>query len=141
MKAETRPDDGVLYWSYILIYVDDILCMHHDPGSPLVKLDENFKMKEGSIQVPIFYLGANLKKNVLPNGVVALGMSSRKYVQSAVQNVQDYLAEIPGDQKLLNKASGLFAGKYKPELDDSPELDPTRANLYQSQIGILRWCM
>jgi hypothetical protein len=45
MKAETRPDDGVLYWAYILIYVDDILCLHHDPGSPLAKLDEYFKMK------------------------------------------------------------------------------------------------
>jgi hypothetical protein len=52
VKAETRPDDGVLYWAYILIYVDDILCVHHDPGSPLAKLDEYFKMKEGSIQVP-----------------------------------------------------------------------------------------
>jgi hypothetical protein len=52
MKSETRPDDGVLYWAYILIYVDDILCVHHDPGSPLAKMDEYFKMKEGSIQVP-----------------------------------------------------------------------------------------
>jgi hypothetical protein len=40
MKAETHPDDGVLYWAYILIYVDDILCVHHDPGSPLENLDE-----------------------------------------------------------------------------------------------------
>jgi hypothetical protein len=32
-------------------------------------------------------------------------------------------------------------GGYKPELDESPELDPTRANFYQSQIGILRWCL
>jgi hypothetical protein len=39
MKAETRPDDGVLYWAYILIYVDYILCVHHDPGAPLAKLD------------------------------------------------------------------------------------------------------
>jgi hypothetical protein len=29
MKDETRPDDGVLYWAYMLIYVDDILCVHH----------------------------------------------------------------------------------------------------------------
>jgi hypothetical protein len=29
MKAETRPDDGVLYWAYILIYFDDILCVHN----------------------------------------------------------------------------------------------------------------
>jgi hypothetical protein len=39
MKAETRPYDGVLYWAYILIYVDDILFVHNDPGSPLAKLD------------------------------------------------------------------------------------------------------
>jgi hypothetical protein len=71
MKAETGPDDGVLYWAYILIYVDDILCVHHDPDAPLEKLDEYFKMKEGYIHVPTFYLGAKLKKTVLSNGVVA----------------------------------------------------------------------
>jgi hypothetical protein len=86
-------------------------------------------------------LGAKLKKTVLPNGVVAWGMSSSKYVQSAVQNVKECLAALPGDQKLMKKASGPFAGGYNPELDESPELDPTRANFYQSQIGILRWCV
>jgi hypothetical protein len=126
MKAETRPDYGVLYWAYILIYVDDILCVHHDPGAPLSKLDEYFKMKEGYIKVPTFYLGVKLKKTFLPNGMVAWVMSSSKYVQSAVQNVQDYMAALPGNQKLL---------------DESPELDPTRENFYQSQIGILRWCV
>jgi hypothetical protein len=100
-----------------------------------------FKMKEGSIQIPTFYLGAKLKKTALPNGVVVWGMSSSKYVQSAVHNVQDYLAALPGYQKLLKKASGPFAGGYTPELDESPELDPTRANFYQSHIGILRWCV
>jgi hypothetical protein len=68
-------------------------------------------------------------------------MSSSKYVQSAVQNVKEYLTALPGDQMLAKKASGPFGGGYKPELDENPELDPTRANLYQSQIGILRWCV
>jgi hypothetical protein len=36
MKEETRPDDGVKYWAYILIYFDDILCVHRDPGTSLV---------------------------------------------------------------------------------------------------------
>jgi hypothetical protein len=39
IKAEMHPDDGMLYWAYILIYVDDILCVHHDHGMPLAKLD------------------------------------------------------------------------------------------------------
>jgi hypothetical protein len=135
---EGCPDDGVIYWAYILIYVDDILCVHHEPGDPLAKLDEYFNMKEGSIQVTTFYLGSKLKKTAPPNDVVAWGMSSSKYVQSAVQNVQDYLAKLPGDQKLLKKASGPFAGGYKPDIDESPELDPTRETFYQSQIWILR---
>jgi hypothetical protein len=40
MKAEMRPNYGVHDWAYILIYVDDILCVHHDPGTPLAELDE-----------------------------------------------------------------------------------------------------
>jgi hypothetical protein len=141
MKAETRHDDGVLYWAYILIYVDEILCVHHDPCSPLAKLYKYFKMNDGSIQVPTFFLGAKLKKTVLPNGVVAWGMISSNYVQSDVQNIKEYLVALPGDQKLMKKASGPFTGGYKPEIDESPEMDPTRANFYQSPIGILRWCV
>jgi hypothetical protein len=109
-KAETWPDDGVLYWVYMLIYVDNILCVYHDPGTAFAKLDDYFKMKEGYIQVTTFYLGDKLKKTVLPNGVVAWGKSSIKYVQYAVQNVQEYLTALPGDHKLLKKASGPFSG-------------------------------
>jgi hypothetical protein len=117
------------------------LCLHHDPGTPLAKLDEYFKMKEGSIQVPTFYLGAKLKKTAPPNGMIAWGMSSSKYVQSAVQNVQEYLTAVPGDRMLLKRYHSPFAGGYKPELDESPEMEPIKANLFQSQVGILLWCV
>ena len=30
-KAETRPTDNFRYYAYILCYVDDIFCMHHNP--------------------------------------------------------------------------------------------------------------
>jgi hypothetical protein len=49
--------------------------------------------------------------------MVAWGMSSSKYVQSAVQNVKEYLAALPGYQMLVKKASGPFEGGYNPELD------------------------
>jgi hypothetical protein len=68
-------------------------------------------------------------------------MISSKYVQSAVHNVQDYLAALPGDQKLPKKAYGPFTGGYNPELDESPELDSIIANFYKSHIVILRWCV
>jgi hypothetical protein len=78
MKEETRPDYGVKYWAYILIYVDGILCVHHDPGTSLAHIDKYFKMKPGSNMEPTFYLGAKLNKTVVPNGVVAWGVSSSK---------------------------------------------------------------
>jgi hypothetical protein len=42
MKEDTRPDDGVKYWAYIIINVDDILCVHHDPGTSLAQIDKYF---------------------------------------------------------------------------------------------------
>jgi hypothetical protein len=112
MKEETRPYDGVKYWAYILIYVDNILCVHNDPGTSLAQIDKYFKMKLGSIREPTFYLGSKLKKTVITNGVVAWGMSSNKYVQSAVQNVQEYLNE-NGDRKLKKKAYDPFEATYR----------------------------
>jgi hypothetical protein len=79
--------DGFEYWANIFIYVNDIICVHHNPGDELVRLDKYFKMKDGSIQEPTFYLGAKLKKTVMLNGVIAWSMSSSRYVNAAVQNV------------------------------------------------------
>jgi hypothetical protein len=138
MKADTRPEDGVIYWAYILIYVDNIIYVHHGTGTPLAKLYENFKMKEGSIQVPTFYLRAKLNKTVLPDGVVAWGIISSKCVQYTVHNVQEYLAAFPDGKMLPKKSPAPFTGGYKPELDERPELDPVMANFFQSQLGILR---
>jgi hypothetical protein len=111
IKAGMHPDDGMLYWACMLIYVDAILCVYCDPGVPLGKLDEYFKIKEGSIQVPNFYLGVKLKWTVLSNGAVAWGMISRKYVQSAVHNVKEYLTALSGGNKLMKKA-------YCPFIED-----------------------
>jgi hypothetical protein len=137
MKRETRHDDGVQYWAYILIYVDVILCKHHEPCVPLTKLDQYFKMKNGSIEEPTFYLGAKLKKATLPNGVIAWGMISSKNVQSVVRNVKDYLTDSTGGRALNKRAYGPFPFDYHPELDATPELTPAMANFYQTQIGVL----
>jgi Reverse transcriptase (RNA-dependent DNA polymerase) len=91
MKRVTRPNDGFEYYCYVLLYVDDILCIHHDAVSVLNEMDWYFLMKPGSIGDPDVYLGAKLQQTVLSNGVVAWGMSSSKYVQEAVKNVELYL--------------------------------------------------
>ena len=60
MEPETDPDRDK-YYSYILCYVDDVLVVHHDTMTNLMKIDKYFKLKPSSIGDPDIYLGAKLK--------------------------------------------------------------------------------
>jgi hypothetical protein len=60
MKAEVHKDDGYQYYAYCLLYVDDILVVHHNGVRALKEIDHFFKTKTGSIRDPEFYLGAKL---------------------------------------------------------------------------------
>ena len=46
-----RPSDGDEYYACILLYVDDILCIHHDAESVLTKVDKCFKLKPDSMMI------------------------------------------------------------------------------------------
>lgn len=65
-------------------------------------------------------------------------MSLSKYIQESISNVEGYLRDksLP---KLKTKVRGPWPTDYDSELDVSPELDPVRAQYYQSQIGVLHW--
>jgi hypothetical protein len=71
LKAVTRPDDNIRYYAYILCYVDDILCIHHDPMSVMNEINGYLPLKPSSVGDPDIYLGAKLKQTRLPNGVWA----------------------------------------------------------------------
>ena len=139
LKPMVRPDNGFKYYAYILIYVDDCLCIHHDGEGTLRQLDHYFKMKDGSIGDPDVYLGAKLRPVQLDNGVFAWGLGPSKYVQEAVRNVEDYLAKNFGGRKLRKKVNAPWPHDYASATDESQELNPELASYYQSQIGILHW--
>ena len=139
-KAETRPDDSVLYYAYILCYVDDILCIHHDALSVLTEIDKYMPLKPTSVGDPDIYLGAKLKETQLPNGIYAWGMSPSKYVNQAVKNCQTYLTEKLNDRyKIPTRADNPFPTTYCPDTDTTEPLDPECSSFYQHLIGVLRW--
>ncbi len=74
LKAVTRPEDNVLYYAYNLCYVDDILCIHHDPMSVMKEINGYLPLKPISVGDPNIYLGAKLKETQLPNGVMVWGL-------------------------------------------------------------------
>jgi hypothetical protein len=146
MKPMVRPDDGLKYFAYALLYVDDILMIHHDGVAAIEQIDKYFKMKPdpnpNNKYEPDVYLGAKFRKVQLEkNGVWAYSLSPSKYVKENIRLVEDYLGE-HYDQKLNNskrQGSAPFPNGYRPETDLSEELGVEEASYYHSQIGILRW--
>ena len=139
LKAEINPANNHKYYAYILLYVDDMLCIHHDDEKIINIIGKYFKMKDGSIGDPDMYLGAKLRKTRLPNEVEAWATIPSKYVNEAVKNVESYLMKEYDGRTLKKRAGAPFIPGYKPELDLSPELDSTKSQYYQSLIGILQW--
>lgn len=133
-----QKDDGTEYYEYVLLYVDDALCISERAEHILKnEIGKYFYIKEGSVGPPDIYLGNKVSKVTLENGVDAWSFSSSQYVQSAVTNVENYLKS--QNKSLPSKCKSPFSREYRPEIDVTPELNPQEASYYQSLIGILRW--
>ena len=136
----TRPDDGFEYYAYALLYVDDILMVHHDAMGALKQIDKAFTLKPDSVGDPDIYLGAKFRTTTLRNGVIAYTLSPSKYVQENVRLVADYLERhYSTTLKKPSRAKSPLPNNYRPELDLSEELEGEEASYYQSLVGILRW--
>jgi hypothetical protein len=146
-SSEADPDvwlrpavkaDGEEYYEYILMYVDDILCVSVDPRTVLKDFESNdFKFKNDKIETPENYLGARLSLKDI-NGHKCWSISSVDYVKVAVQNVEEKLAK---SNRVLpsTKIQTPMNANYLPEMDGTPELDEDDATYYQELIGVLRW--
>ena len=133
-QKENRLD----YWEYVLLYVDDALCISERGEDVLRKeIGKYFFIKEGSVGPPNLYLGNKMSKVTLANGIEAWSLSSSQYVQAAVENVENYLKT--REKSLPKKATSPIQRDYRPEVDTSPELSISEAAYFQSLIGILRW--
>ena len=133
-----KKDSGEEYWEYVLLYVDDALCISMNGKHVLEKeIGKYFYIKDGSVGPPTIYLGNKVSKVTLENGAKAWAFSSSQYIQNAVKNVEGYLDKM--DAKLPRNVQSPIARDYRPEVDISPELHPREASHYMSLIGILRW--
>lgn len=132
-KVQVRPEDNFKHYSYVLLYVDDWLCIHHSAQEELNKIDEVFKMKPGSIGDPDIDLGANVKKMEMPNGVEAWDLSTSKCVQEAVRNCEEGFKEHFPKREGTGRFSNPFPTDSDPDLNISEKLDAGKANYFQAQ--------
>ena len=56
-----RPDDGFDYYAYFLIYLDDMMIIHHDAEGVLRRIYKYFKINPIEIGDLDIYLGSKLR--------------------------------------------------------------------------------
>ena len=61
IKAFKKPDGSKYYYSYLIIYVDDILCIHHNPTVTVDRIQGTYRLKQ-SIEDRKMYLGTDMRK-------------------------------------------------------------------------------
>jgi hypothetical protein len=138
-KTETRPADNFRHNAYILCYVDDILCVHHDLMSVLNLIIGYMPLKPSLVGEPDICLGAKLKTTRLENRIWAWGLSPSKYVTQAVKNCVKHLTDkLNNCFRLPQWADNAFPYDYCPVLDFSEPLDLECSSSYQHLIGVMR---
>jgi hypothetical protein len=74
-----------------------------------------YTLKDGTVQEPETYLGADVRRHELSNGQKAWAISSDTYVQRAVKEVEHELAKV--GKQLKRKVVLPLASRCRPELD------------------------
>ena len=124
-----------------MVYTDDILVVDHEPKSVMDYLASRYTLKPGSMKEPDTYLGAQVSKFYIDGAPdpekQRWAMSLENYVKQAVADVEKELESV--EKGLPTRVTTPLSQGYRPELDQSRELDARRGQYYQSLIGVLRW--
>ena len=145
-KPSVAPD-GFKYYSYILVYVDDLIIIDKDPRSFMEMVKTSFTVKPSSIEEPTSYLGADITKLVdqVSGRTRTWTMGSANYCSKAIKNLKSKLKEdgFEFNKKLsdtkYSPRQPFSSNSYRPELDTSLECSESQITLFQNLIGTLRW--
>ena len=123
----------------VLVYVDDILCIHKDTLVVIDALASIYVMKQGRMGPSYRYLGAKIEKLQKQYGKVMWATHSRDYYKAANANLEKTLT---ADGKRLPQywdGRRPYLSSFHPDIDTSAELDENGVHEYQQNIGMLHW--
>ena len=128
MKPATNKE-GYKYWAYMLVYVDDCLVIHHDPGPEMENLKSRYKLKNDLYGEPKGYLGANAEKYQVPdNSEFYWSIYAYNYIVESCKMVQGWSEN--NNRKFKNNRKDAMHAKYRSEIDISAELGDLQATQY-----------
>ena len=88
-RVQDNPIQGK-YYEFVLVYIDNLLCISRDLKSFMDKLGWVYNLKN-SVKPPERYLGANVDMYVNSSGQEFWSLSSNDYIQNAVKLVKGML--------------------------------------------------
>ena len=142
-RRASKPT-GDPYYEYLVVYVDDIICISHDPGHWMNILKTTYRLRD--VGQPKKFLGSNIKRwsyineDGITNTCWALG--SETYVKEACKVAEGQMEmhnlKYPSSRR-HGSNSPFSTSSYRPELDASPFCNSQLVNVYQTMVGVLRW--
>ena len=139
-----KNEDGEEYYSYLVVYVDDVLSIDKDPDKVLnLLINGDYRLKEPP-ECPTMYLGADISKYVIHDdatGTTCWAMSADSHVKKTIEVIQARLNADDVYFKGSKKAPKhpFSSQSYPPELDTTELCNDKQVQLYQSLIGIMTW--
>ena len=80
--------DGFEYYTYLLVYVDNLLLIMKDPKESMAQILESFTVKYSSIEEPKSYLGADINKIYYSGGYYGWTIGAETYVTHSIKNLK-----------------------------------------------------
>jgi hypothetical protein len=86
-------ENGFKYYKYLLVYVDGILILSHNPGPILTCIQKFYRLKEPASALKT-YLGAFIRPWSVPEDSRKIwSMSSSHYIKEAIINLEKHLSQ------------------------------------------------
>ena len=143
-RRKASKPSGEAYYEYIIVYVDDIICVSHQPEKWMKLLGETYRLRE--VGVPTKFLGSNIKEWKYTDGHghtrCCWALGSETYVKEAcnVAEKQMKMHDLSYPSSRRHGSNSPFSSSmYRPELDASPFCNDDLIGVYQSMVGVLRW--
>ena len=87
-KARIKPD-GTRFYAYLIIYVDDVLCVDINPHTTIEQIGSTYRVKEGSNKFPDMYLGMDVRKwemqDLQGNLISTYALGTKSYIKGDVR--------------------------------------------------------
>ena len=142
MKKKVKAD-GKKYYSYLVVYVDDILSIDTNPKEAIDRIGQYFKVKDNSVEFPKMYLGANVRRWIVQDDdgldINTFALGSQSYVKEAIRTIEERMLEYGMKYPRRKCKTPFSSATYRPELETSPFANAEYTNFYQNLVGIMRW--